>query len=480
MAFPENFKWGAASAAYQIEGAADIDGKGPSVWDIKCQRPGAIFQSQSGRVACDHYHRFKEDVQIIKKLGIKNYRMSISWPRVLPEGIGEANPKGLDFYSRLFDELLKNDIEPFVTLFHWDYPQKLYEQGGWLNPQCTDWFAQYAELIAKHFYDRVKNWMTFNEPQCFIGLGHYKTEHAPGIELAFPEVLRAAHNVMLSHGKAVQAIRAITKQPASIGYAPVGLCSVPYDEDSENDIEAARQDTFSVKPYDCHNSILWMDPVLLGRYPQQCIEAYGPNLPSYTDEEMKIISQPIDFLGVNIYTARQVSLADGKVREIPRETGHWYTPMNWSVEPKSLYWGPRFFYERYQKPIYITENGMANHDAVSEDGGVHDPQRIEFFARYLKKLAQACSDGIDVSGYFLWTLMDNFEWAHGYSKRFGIVHTDFNTQKRTIKDSGYWYKKIIQTNGRALFKTDSVPGTSLKSWLSATPRRRQESYNLFF
>ena len=448
MSFSKDFKWGVATAAYQIEGAADIDGKGPSVWDMKCRRPGEVFEGHSGQIACEHYHRYKEDVKLMKEIGVQAYRMSISWPRVLPHGIGDVNAKGLDFYNRLIDELLDNGIEPFITLFHWDYPQKLYEKGGWLNPESSDWFAEYTKVVTDSFSDRVKNWITINEPQCFIGLGHYATEHAPGIKLAFPEVLTAAQNVLLSHGKAVQTIRANSKQPAVVGYAPVGDLYVPYDENSKDDIEVARKKTFGIKPLDCFNSALWMDPVLLGKLPERSAEIYGSDMPAYTDEDMKIISQPIDYLGLNLYFAKQVCADEnGQVRRVSREPGHLYTPMGWPMEPKSLYWGPKFFYERYKKPLMITENGYANMDWVSSDGKVHDPQRIEFLRRYITRLQQVCADGVDVRGYFLWSLMDNFEWAHGYSKRFGLVHVDYTTQKRILKDSAYWYREVIKANG---------------------------------
>ena len=451
MNFGKGFKWGIATAAYQIEGAADIDGKGPSVWDMKCRMPGAIFNGHTGDVACDHYHRYKEDVRVMKEIGVQTYRMSISWPRILPEGIGEINSQGIDFYSRLIDELLENDIEPYITLFHWDYPQSLFLKGGCLNPESPDWFAGYTKVVVDALSDRVKNWITLNEPQCFIGLGHYLTEHAPGISLAFSEVLRCCHNVLLSHGRAVQVIRNHAKQDAVVGYAPVGDIYVPCDENSVNDIDFARYKTFDLKSGDCFNSALWMDPVILGKYPEKCAEVYGSDMPDYDDGDMSIISEPIDFLGLNIYFAKQVSSDDtGQGRSMPRNRGHVYTPMGWPIEPKSMYWGPKFFYERYKKPIMITENGMANIDLIGSDGKIHDPQRIEFLRRYISKLQDACADGVDVQGYFLWSLLDNFEWAHGYSKRFGLVHVDYETQKRTIKDSGYWYKKIIETNGDGL------------------------------
>jgi beta-glucosidase len=451
MSFSKDFKWGVGTSAYQIEGAADIDGKGPSVWDMQCRRQGAVFGNHNGNIACDHYHRYKEDVKIMKEIGVGAYRMSISWPRILPDGTGKVNPQGIAFYDNLINELLDKGIEPFITLFHWDYPLRLYEKGGWLNPESSDWFAEYTKVVMEHFSDRVKNWITINEPQCFIGRGHCYGEDAPGIKLAFPEILSAGHNVLLSHGKSVQAIREHSKQPAVVGYAPVGSLCVPFDETNERDIKAAREATFGVKPLESFNSIFWMDSVLLGKYPEKCEEVYGDAMPTYTDTDMEVISEPIDYLGLNIYSGVQVAAdKDGDAVVVPREPGHVYTQMGWEIEPKSLYWGPKFYYERYNKPLAITENGCANQDMVSADGKVHDPQRIEFLRRYMTRLREACDEGIDVKGYFLWSLLDNFEWSFGYAKRFGLVHVDLETQKRTIKDSGYWYKNVIETNGRTL------------------------------
>ncbi|MBN2211859.1 MAG: beta-glucosidase [Sedimentisphaerales bacterium] len=451
MTFPEMFHWGVATAAYQIEGAANLDGKGLSVWDMMCRRPGAVFENHNGEVACDHYHRFREDVAIMKELGVKAYRLSISWPRVLPEGIGKVNDKGMAFYHQLIDSLRENDIEPFVTLFHWDYPQTLFQRGGWLNPDSSNWFAEYTRVVIDALSDRVNHWITLNEPQCFIGLGHYRTEHAPGLSLTLPDVLKAAHHVLLSHGKAVQTIRQYSKQPTNIGYAPVGDLAVPDDETAAADVDAAREETFSIKPGSFFNSVFWMDPILLGHYPEQSRESYGLVRDDISDADMAIIREPIDFLGVNIYNARRVTADQkGKPQILSRPAGYWQTAMDWPVEPTALYWGPKFFHERYNIPIIITENGMANQDCVSADGRVHDPQRIEFLRRYLRQLGRAYADGVKVQGYFIWSLLDNFEWAYGYSKRFGIVYIDYATQQRICKDSAYWYKQVIATNGAIL------------------------------
>ncbi|MBN1943567.1 MAG: beta-glucosidase [Phycisphaerae bacterium] len=451
MEFSKGFKWGVSTSAYQIEGAALEDGKGLSIWDMKCRQPGLVFENQTGEITCDHYHRYKEDVKIMKDLGIQVYRMSISWPRVLPQGVGEINPKGVDFYNRLIDELLKHNIEPFITMFHWDYPQKLYEKGGWLNPDSSNWFAEYVRVLMDNYSDRVKNWITLNEPQAFVRWGHYELNDASGIKPAFSETLLAAHNVLLSHGKAVQTVRQYSKQDAIVGYAPVGDLYVPYDEDVATDVEAAKKETFSIKPLTVFNSIWWMDPIFNGNYPEEGRKLYGEDMPEYSDEDMKIISSPIDYLGLNMYSAKHVSQdKDGNVIEMPREPGHFYTHMDSPTEPKVLYWGSKWFYDRYKKPIIITENGMPNMDCVSADGCVHDPQRIEFLRRYLTSLKKACKEGVDVRGYFQWSFMDNFEWSHGFSKRFGLVYVDYTTRQRIIKDSGYWYKDVIRTNGKIL------------------------------
>lgn len=445
MGFPKDFVWGVAAASYQIEGAAYEDGKGLSVWDMTCRRKGAIKWGHTGEIACDHYHRYKEDVALMASLGAKAYRLSISWPRVLPEGIGRVNEKGIDFYNRLIDELLSKGIAPYVTLFHWDFPYELYCRGGWLNPKSSDWFAEYATLLGKRFGDRVAAWMTHNEPQCFIGLGHQEGRHAPGDKLGEAEVLRVGHNALLAHGKAVQALRATTKAP--IGYAPAGVVKMPAGQ-RKQDIDAARQAMFSASTGNLWYNTWWMDPVFLGRYPQDGLEAYGKNVPKYTDADMSTICQKLDFCGVNIYHGDYVEAGpDGKPKQVHRAPGSPITAFDWPVAPESLYWGPKFFQERYKLPIYVTENGMASCDWVMADGQVHDPQRIDFLRRYLSQLERAIKDGVDVRGYFVWSIIDNFEWQEGYTKRFGLVHVDFETQKRTPKDSFKWYKEVIASSG---------------------------------
>lgn len=450
MAFKKNFVWGAASAAYQVEGAAFEDGKGLSVWDMMCRKPDAIKEGYTGDVACNHYHRYKEDVALMNEIGLKAYRLSISWPRVIPAGTGAINSKGLDFYDRLVDELLQKGITPYITLFHWDYPYELYKKGGWLNPDSSDWFADYTKVVVDKLSDRVSHWFTLNEPQCFINIGHYFGTHAPGLKLDLTDVLQAQHNALLSHGKAVQVIRKYSKTESKVGYAPIGDVMSPFTNSPE-DIEAARKYMFSVNGQNLWSNTLWMDPVYLGKYPEDGLEAFKGHVPDIGQEDMKTICQPLDFFGFNHYQGPRIRAGkDGKPEVVPFEEGYPKTSMKWNVTPCSLYWGPKFFYERYKKPIIITENGLSNNDWVSLDDKVHDPQRIDFTHRYLRELLKANDEGVDVHGYFHWTIMDNFEWAEGYNERFGMIHVDFNTQKRTIKDSGYWYKGVIDSNGEIL------------------------------
>jgi beta-glucosidase len=448
MSFKPNFVWGAATSSYQIEGAARNEGRGLSVWDDFSRRhPGRVFENQNGDTACEHYQRSGEDVALMKQLGLQAYRFSISWPRVLPEGTGAVNEKGLAFYDRLVDQLLAAGIQPWATLFHWDFPITLYQRGGWLNADSPRWFADYARVITDRLSDRVTHWMTLNEPQCFIGLGHRTGEHAPGDRLEMPELLRAAQNVMLAHGLATQVIRTHAKTKARIGWAPTGDIAVPATH-STADIAAARESYWAIKPDGVWNQAWWMEPVMKGRYPEAGLRAYGNAVPPHTDEQMRTIAQPLDFFGMNIYNGYQVRAgADGHAERMPRPVGDALTHMGWHVTPPALYWGPRHVFERYGLPIVITENGMACHDWVHLDGQVHDASRIDYTARYLRELRRAARDGIVIDGYFHWTLMDNFEWAEGYGRRFGLVHVDYATQQRTLKDSAKWYAQVIRTNG---------------------------------
>ncbi|MES1184904.1 MAG: GH1 family beta-glucosidase [Myxococcales bacterium] len=444
MAFPKNFAWGAAAASYQIEGAAHEDGKGDSVWDMFVRKNGTIWRQHTGDVACDHYHRYPEDVALWKQIGLKAYRLSVSWPRILPSGTGQVNEAGVAFYDRLVDALLEAGITPWLTCFHWDFPLDLYHRGGWLNRDSADWFAEYAGVLAERLSDRVSNFMTFNEPQCFVLLGLDTAVQAPGDKLREQEQVRAQHHVLLAHGKAVQALRARAKQPLNIGYAPVGIISIPATDDAK-DLAAADLRMGTAEPSRWDN-VSWYDPVFLGKYPER--DGLLSQLPRGFERDLPTIAQEIDFCGTNIYFGSLVRAgADGAPEVVPEPQGSPITAFNWPVAPSALFHGPRYFYERYKKPIVITENGLSCRDWVSVDGAVHDPNRIDFMTRYLRELHRAVQAGVRVDGYFHWSIMDNFEWSEGYKERFGLIHVDYATQKRTLKDSALWYAKVIASNG---------------------------------
>ena len=455
--FPDDFAWGAATASYQIEGGRDADGKGPSVWDAMSAWPGKINNADHGRVACDHYHRSGEDVAVMREIGFNAYRFSLSWPRILPEGEGKVNEAGLAFYDRLVDQLLDAGIEPWVTLFHWDYPLALYRRGGWLNPRSPEWFARYAEVVVDRLSDRVSKWMTLNEPQCFIGHGHRVGVHAPGLKLDWPDVLVAAHHALLAHGRAVSVIRERARNTPTVGWAPVGVVKYPADNDPAH-VDAARAAMFRIDEPTFWTNTWFSDPVVLGRYPEDGLRVFGDAAPKASSRDFDLMCQPLDFYGANIYNGLPVRADDqaaGPVA-VDRPQGYARTMFDWPIEPDCLYWGPKFLHERYGLPIAVTENGMSGHDWVAEDGEVHDPHRIDFTRRYLRRLRDAAADGVPVRGYMHWSLMDNFEWAEGYRQRFGLVHVDYATQTRTIKQSGHWYRGVIETNGRSLNQPEAV------------------------
>lgn len=443
MGFRKDFVWGAATAAYQIEGAYDAHGKGLNIWDVFTHAEGTISDKSSGDTACDHYHLFKEDVKLMAELGLRAYRFSISWSRILPDGTGKLNQAGVDFYNALIDELLKYGIEPYITLYHWDLPYSLHCRGGWLNDDISDWFEGYADTVARLFGDRAKHFITFNEPQVFVGCGYQQGVHAPGLKLKDKELLHIQYNILKSHGKAVAALRKHIPD-AQIG---ITLGTTPPCPMAEKDIEAARSSYFySGRGHFVFADACWLDPIVFGRYPQNILNECADILPEINDEDMKIISAPIDFIGINIYTGRPVEEASGECRDVPLPTGYPQNAIGWATVPQSLYWGPRFMFERYKLPIYITENGMAAHDVISLDGMVHDPNRTDYLHRYLSELKRAAEDGVEVRGYFQWSFLDNFEWAIGYTARFGMVYTDYSTQQRIIKDSARWYSEVISCN----------------------------------
>ena len=446
--FCKDFLWGAASAAHQIEGAYLEDGKGMGIWDTFEQETGYIIRNENGNVACDHYHRYREDVAIMKELGLKSYRFSVSWPRVMPEGYGTVNEKGLQFYIDLVNELTEAGIEPMVTLFHWNLPTAIYELGGWENPQVVDWFEQYTDVVTTALGKKVKYWMTFNEPQLFIGAGLNAGVFAPFEKKSTEALMRISKNVYLAHGKAVRIIRK-NCQNSIVGMAPTGEIVIPRDMNAES-IERARKLSFSMKKESFTSSITWWsDPVFFGKIPEDAQAIFGECLPVLTEEEWEIVTEPLDFYGFNIYQGLE-DLDSTEEYGPYAYPGSPKTSMDWNVTPEVLYWSCRFLYERYGKPIMITENGMSSFDWVSLDGKVHDPNRIDFLHRYLRSIKDAVSEGIPVLGYQYWSIMDNFEWINGYDKRFGLVYVDYRTQKRTIKDSAYWYRDVIATNGEIL------------------------------
>ncbi len=454
MNFRDDFVWGAAADSYQVEGAPYEDGKGLSIWDVFCREKGRIYEGQNGDTACDAYHRLDEDVVVMKEMGIKAYRFSVSWSRILPDGTGKVEEKGLHYYDKLVDALLENGIEPYMTLYHWDLPYALHQKGGWLNPESPEWFYEYAKEIAEHFSDRVTHFFTINEIQCIAGLGYYTGEHAPGLKMGPCDFFSVWHHVLKAHGRGVQALREFSRQPVQVGMAPCGALYMPAT-DSPEDIAAAERATFSPAD-DSVNACIWdaamcCDPVYTGHYPEDVLVRFGQYFPKITSEDMRLISQPLDFHGQNVYNAVAVKAGkNGEPVRVKRYDGFPSTAIGWPVTPECMYWASKFLYERYHKPVFITENGMASHDWVSTDGQVHDSSRVDFMQRYLGCLAKAVQDGTDVRGYFAWSLMDNFEWALGYSARFGLTFLDYNTQNRIIKDSGKYYKKVIESNGRIL------------------------------
>lgn len=434
MGFPKDFIWASATSSHQIEGAYLEDGKALNIWDVNFEKH--VQYKDNGRVACDHYHRVDEDIRIMKEMGLKAYRFSVSWARIYPDDSHKVNQKGVDFYVDLVEKLLKAGIEPMCTLYHWDLPLWLYNNGGWKNPQIEEWFEEYTVTMVKAFRDKVKYYFTINEPQCFIGLGYITGEHAPFEKDGDVELL--TRNCMRAHGRAVKAIRENAPCPVKIGYAPTCALTIPTYENSEH-IEKARE--YTLDSLGVFTTKWWSDPMVLGVRPK--------GMEFLSDQDMKVIYQPLDFYAFNIYSCETTeNLAKGE-SELKNGAPSFTMPF-WSIQPKVLYWAVKFLYEKYKLPMLISENGFANLDFKMLDGKVHDPQRIDVIHRFLLELKGAIDQGVPVIGYTYWSLMDNFEWAHGYSKRFGLVHVDFNTLERTLKDSAYFYKEIIKTNGENL------------------------------
>jgi beta-glucosidase len=446
----KSFTWGASTSAYQIEGAWNTDGKGPSIWDTYCREEGKILHGDRGDIACDHYNRYKEDVGLMQDIGLQSYRFSISWPRVIPNGTGAVNTKGLEFYDRLVDELLAKGIDPLVTLFHWDYPLALLHRGGWLNADSPKWYADYVAVMVEQLGDRVEKWITFNEPQVFINEGHLNDFHAPGLKLSLTDTLRAGHHVLLAHGLGCQALRQHASKTPKIGWAPAGKTWAPASDKPE-DIAAAHAMTFGVPNKDVFNDPWWSDPVVLGHYPEAGLKRYGDAMIDFDPVDMQTICQPIDFLAINLYFCEsKVTAGPNGPETTPYDGNTPRTMMDWPITPEVLYWSTKWNYERYKLPMIISENGLAATDWVQADGAVHDAHRIDFYSAYLKQLKRAMNEGVDMIGYYAWSLMDNFEWSQGYRQRFGLIHVDMETGKRTLKDSAHWYREVIANNGSEL------------------------------
>ena len=434
MPFPKDFLWGAASAAAQVEGAYQSDGKCLSIWDAAPL--DKIKNGDTCHVACDHYHHYKEDVALMREMGLKSYRFSVSWCRVMPAE-GKINPKGLQFYSDLVDELLRNGIEPLVTLYHWDLPLWVQDKGGWFSPKIVPLFREYTRAVVDALSDRVTYWIPLNEPQCFIMNGHMVGAHAP-FTRRYLALSKLTRNCLLANKASVDTIRQFAKKTPKIGIAMAASSFIPASESVE-DIEKARFLTFEGQAGTMSNR--WFaDPIFKG----EPVTAYGVYRTRKSD--MPKIQCDLDFIGVNVYSPMQKDWKDHSA-EWPEERK---TSMGWLIDGRCLYWTIRFFHERYGLPVMVTENGMADSDKLSKDGGVHDPKRVKFLHEYLGNVKRAVDEGIPVLGYQHWSVMDNFEWAEGYGPRFGLIHVDYETQRRTLKDSALEYRKIIETNGEAL------------------------------
>ena len=434
-ALPPDFVWGAATSSYQIEGAASRDGRGESIWDRFCRAPGRIRDGTSGDVACDFYSRFRDDIALMRRLGLDAYRFSIAWPRVVPEGRGRVNQRGLDFYDRLLDELLGANIAPYPTLYHWDLPQPLQDRGGWARRATAEAFAEYVDVVAARLGDRVQHWTTHNEPFCASWLGYGLGVHAPG-HVDRREALAAAHHVLLSHGWAVDVLRRAVPQ-ARVGIVVDSWPIYPYSS-SPADEQAARL-------VDGMRNRWYFDALFKGAYPADMLGYYGDDVPPIRDGDLSTIATPIDFVGANNYS-RQFVRADvngGFPTDVRPATGN-LTALGWEVYPDGLAELLTRLHREYGvRKLLVTENGAAYADVRTHDGAIHDVERIDYLASYIDAVASAVAAGVPVGGYFVWSLLDNFEWAEGYSKRFGLVYVDYPTLERIPKDSFFWYRDLI-------------------------------------
>ena len=440
ISFPPDFLWGCATASYQIEGAWDEDGKGESVWDRFAHTPDRVLNGDTGDVACDHYHRYKEDVALMKELGLKSYRFSIAWPRIFPQGKGQVNQKGLDFYDKLVDELLAAGITPFPTLYHWDLPQALQDEGGWGNRDTAQHFAEYCSTVVDHLGDRVKRWLIFNEPAVFTFLAYLSGLHPPGVRDARIAV-RSTHITNLAQGLAARAIRA-TGKAEGIGTAFSMTAMYPATDSAEDKAAAERRFAFT--------NLWFLEPAAHGRYPDAYVGGMSPERLGVLPGDMEIIKTDFDFIGINLYSRAVVRNdpqdANLGAREVAPPDAE-RCKFGWEVYPEAIYDVIMRIWRDYKKPIYITENGASYDDVVDERGQVNDTPRVSFFQRYVAQVGRAIEEGADVRGYHAWSLLDNFEWTFGYSQCFGIVYCDFDTQQRIVKQSGRWYADAIKNNG---------------------------------
>ncbi|MDD6994740.1 MAG: GH1 family beta-glucosidase [Candidatus Borkfalkiaceae bacterium] len=445
MSFGKDFIWGVATSAYQIEGAAYEADKGECIWDVSSKSKKYIFEGHTGDTACDHYHRYAEDLALLAKLRIRHYRFSVNWARLFPEGIGKISVKGKDFYDRLIDEMLKNGITPYLTLYHWELPYALYKKGGFLNRDMAEWFGEYADKVTRFYGDRVKNYFTFNEPECIIGCGLMEGNHSPYLKLCTKDVLTAAHNLLLANGNACDLIR------NNVSGARLGMthaCALPLPSCKEDEADAEKL-AFSYNGT-MFNNAWFVDPVVFGKYPEEIYRAFGEEI-EIRAGDMEKICRKQDFIGLNIYHGRPTDRdINGRLKKVFPHPEVGRSATNWNLTPESLYYGSKYFYDRYRVPIVITENGVALSEWKDEDGEILDYSRIDYIRRYLKELERAIDDGIDVRGYFYWSFMDNFEWTEGYSKRFGLVYVDYKTMERTPKKSAEYYSAVVAGNGTIL------------------------------
>jgi beta-glucosidase len=441
ISFPAGFTWGVATAAPQIEGAAFTDGKSPSVWDTFCRQPGKVLNGDNLDIACDHYHRFDEDFALMRKLGIRHYRLSLAWPRIMPDGDGTVNPKGVDFYHRLFDSMAKNDIKPWVTMYHWDMPQALEDRGGWRVRGSVDAFARYADTIVQAYGDQVKNWITLNEIFCFTRLGYGNGQKAPGRRESEQVVNQTFHHALMAHGQGVRAVREHGGTGARVGLTDNIVVTAPVDLQPAN--VAAAKKAF------VEENIRVLDPLFTGRYGATYRRITGADAARTKPGDLALIAQKTDFIGLNIYTGFFVRAGKGgRPEKIEYPTGYPRSDCAWLyLLPQVLYWGPKLVTDLYGKrPIYITENGAGYDEDAPVNGELHDLHRREYVRNCLTQLREAMKDGVPVKGYFLWSFMDNYEWEDGYQRRFGIVYNDFKTQQRTPKLSARWYAQVIKAN----------------------------------